>query len=177
MRDGLKKAFDFDESDFLLNQNGQLSEKQVELISQYQRINKFGGRLAFIVMFISTGLIILIPLYAVGFEYVKKYPEMAWGFLAVFSISWSLFLFSYLLGRLRSDLKSGKISKVEGFAEHRTKMYRRWRAYYVTIGEVKFQVDTPAKYKAIKPNVYYRIFYIRHHPHIILSGAEIITQK
>lgn len=177
MRDYLKKAFDFDESDVLLNQNGQLSEKQIELISVIQRIYKIGGRVAFVVMFISIGLVTLIPLYAVGFEYLKKYPEMAWGLLALFSISWSLFLFSCLLGKLRSDLKSRKISMVEGFAEHRTKMYRRWRAYYVTIGEVKFQVDTPAKYKAFKPNIYYRVFYIRHLTHIILSVAEITAQK
>lgn len=178
MHNDLERVFDFDEADILLNQNNQLSGKQSKLVSEYARINKLGGRISFFVMFISMSLLIVIPLYAVGIDYLKKYPEMAYGFIAVFLIGWLLYISSYVRGKRRSDIKSRRISVVEGFPAHKIKKVRQWNAYYLIIDEVKFQVESTAKYKAIKPDVCYRIFYIKYSPtHIILSIAEIPAER
>jgi hypothetical protein len=171
----LEKVFDFDESDILLNQNGRLSEKQLKLILQTRRIGKIGGRLAFAAIFISIGAVTMIGLYNVGFD-LKNNPGPALAFIAFFCVAAFVFLSFFWLGRVRSDLKSGKISTVEGFARHRKKKLPRGlgTAFYVTIGNVKFQVATKAQYEAIKPNINYRFFYIKHPPtQIILSVAEI----
>lgn len=175
MSDKLEKAFEFDESDILLNQNGRLSEKQLELILQTRRIGKIGGRLAFAAMFTSIGAITMIGLYNVGFD-LKNKPEPALIFIAFFCLASLIFLFFFWLGKVRSDLKSGKISTVEGFARHKQKKLPRslGTAFYVTIGNVKFQVVSKAQYEAIKPDVNYRLFYIKHPPtQIILSVAKI----
>lgn len=175
MSDKLEMVFDFDESDLLLNQDGRLSEKQLKLIEQTRRIGKIGGRFAFAAMFISIGGITAVGLYNVGFD-LKNNPAPALIFIAFFCVVSLVFLFFFWLGKVRSELKSGKISSVVGFARHKQKKLPRslGTAFYVTIGKVKFQVATKAQYEAIKPDVNYRFFYIKHPPtQIILSVAEI----
>lgn len=171
----LKKAFDFDESDLRLNKRHQISEKQLKLLSGYRRMYGFFGKLALVVFLISLGSISLIALYNIGIDLTKN-PVPVIALIAFFSIGMLLFLFFLALGNIRSDLKSGKISQVEGIAEHqKKKMPRRLgTAYFVTVGQVRFQLDTAAKYKALDAQSRYRIFYIKHPPaHIILSIAEI----
>lgn len=175
MREDLEKVFDFDPSDLIMNQNGRLSEKQIRLISVYQQMGKFFGRMAFVVMLLSFGLIGFITFYNIGID-LEKNPAPIAAFAAVFSLGMLLFIFSMLLGKLRPDLKSGKISTAEGFAEKNEKKMRRHlgTAYFVKIGKVKFQVDEKTKYQAIQPNGYYRFFYIKNPPtQIILSVEEI----
>lgn len=178
MPDELENAFDFDASELLLNQNGRLSEKQIEFLSRYRRTSRFFGRLAFAVIIGSIALIALLGLYQAGFDIKNNfYPALAVG--GVFAFGFLLFLFFYLLGEIRSDLKSGKISAVEGCVEQREKKLPRQlgTAYFVKIGKVKFQLENKAKYKTIRPNACYRIFYIKHPPtHIILSVAEISSR-
>lgn len=171
----LEKVFDFDESDILLNQNGRLSEKQLKLIVQTRRIAKIGGRSAFAAIFISIGAITVIGLYNVGYD-LKNNPAPTIAIITFFCVAALVFLFFFWLGKARSDLKSGKISMVEGFARYRQKKLPRslGTAFYVTIGNVKFQVVTKAQYEAIKPDTKYRFFYIKHPPtQIILSVTEI----
>lgn len=175
MRSDLEKIFNFDEADLLINQNGQLSEKQLRMISDYRQTGKFFGRLAFIVMFVSIGGLCFIALYHIGIDWQNN-PEPIIAYAVFFSVSFLIFIFSILLGKLRSDLKSGEISTVAGFAEKKEKEISRrlGTAYYVTIGNVKFQLDGIAKYRAIESNITYRVFYIKHPPtHIILSIAEM----
>lgn len=172
----LENAFDFDETDILLNQKGQLSEKQNKLISEYERINRFGGRLSLVVMVITTTLFGAIAFYAMGIAHLRTHPGAAYSYMAAFSIMWLLYLVSILWGKMRSDVKSRRISSVEGTTERKTKKVRQWTAYYVTVDGVKFQIATKAQYNAFKPNVYYRIFYIKYPPtHIILSVSEQIN--
>jgi hypothetical protein len=175
MRDDLEKVFNFEESDLLMNQNGQLSEKQFRMISQYRKISRSFGQLALIVMFLSIGGISFITLYNIGID-LQKNPEpvIAYGFF--FSAGMLIVIFFMLLGKFRSHLKSGTISTVEGFAEKKEKKIKRNfpMAYYMTVGHVQFQLDERAKYHAIDTNIHYRIFYIKHPPtHIILSITEI----
>lgn len=176
MRSDLERVFDFNEADLSLNRNGRVSEKQAELISQHRRIRRFGGRIAAVFFFVSIVSIFLIPLYFIGSKQLRKHPEIAIIYVAVFLFCLALFVFFTLLGNLRSDLKSGKISEIEGIAEKWEKKISRnlGKAYYLKIGNEKFQLDEKAKYQAFESNVYYRIFYVRHSPtHIILSVAKI----
>lgn len=175
MRGDLEKAYEFEPVDLLFNQNGQLSERQIKLVDEYRRIKKFGGRLALGCFFLSILLVIFIPLYAIGLDDLRRQPEIAIIFGVVFFISTGLVGFSFLLGNIRSDLKSGKISMVEGFAEKWDKKMpgRLGTAYYVRIDKVKFHIETAARYKAFQSNTNYRVFYVRHNAHIILSIDEI----
>lgn len=175
MPDKLKQAFDFNESDISLNQNGQLSEKQLALLAEYRRIRRLGGKLAFGMMVITTVFFIGIWLYAVELNYnPKKHFEMTIGFVSVVSLLWGLVLFFSILGKIRSDLNSQRISTVEGYAVCKIKTHRNLQSYLIKIGNVKFQPGTSAQYKAIKPDGHYRVFYIKDPPpHIILSIAEI----
>lgn len=180
MSEKLEEVFDFDKADLLLNQSGNLSEKQIQLVSQHRRIRRFGGRISIICFFVSIVSVTAISLYIIGVQDLRKHPEIALIFAAVFLICSGLFIFFYLLGNFRSDLKSGKISIIEGTAEKAEKKMPRGlgTAYYLKIGNVKFQLDEKAKYRAIQPNVGYHIFYIIHPPtHIILSISEISDFK
>lgn len=175
MNSELEKVFDFNESDLLINQDGQLSEKQFRIISQYRRRNRRFGRLALIATFLSIGGISFITLYNIGIDWQKN-PEPVIAFAVFFSIGMLIAIFSLLIGKLRSDLKSGKISTAEGFAEKKEKKIKPNfpTAYYMIIGKVQFQLDEKAKYQAIEPNIHYRIFYVKHPPtHIILSVTEM----
>jgi hypothetical protein len=175
MSEELEKVFDFNESDLLMNQDGKLSEKQFRLISQYRRMNRIFGWLALIVMFISISGISFIALYITGVN-LQNNPEVFIAYALLLSVGMLIVIFFMLLGKLRSDLKSGKISIVEGFAGKKEKKIRRNfpRAYYMTVGRVRFQLDGREKYQSIEPNIHYRIFYIKHPPtHIILSVIEI----
>ena len=177
MSDELEKVFDFNKSDLLMNQDGRLSEKHFRMISQYRRMSGFFGRLALIITFLSIGGISFIALYNIGID-LQKNPEPVVAYAVFFSVSMLIVGFFILLGKLRSDLKSGKISTVEGFAEKKEKKikYNFPMAYYITIGKVRFQLDGREKYRAIEPNIHYRIFYIKHPPtHIILSVTEITS--
>lgn len=174
MPETLEKVFDFKESDLLMNQNGRLSENQIRIISQYRQMGKFFGRVAFVVMFLSLAAVSFIALYNIGID-LENNPAPVVAYSVFFSVGMLLFIVSFLVGSLRSDLKSGKISVVEGFAEKRKRKISRQlgTAYYLTIDNVKFQLDEQAKYQAIDQNACYRIYYIKHLPHIILSVIEI----
>jgi hypothetical protein len=115
--------------------------------------------------------------YLAEFDFdLNKHFEVSLAFLGVLLIIWLIFLFFYFLGDFRSDLKSGKISAVEGFATLKQKKLPRGlgTAFFVTIGKVKFQIDTKKQSEAIQTNIKYRFFYIKYPPtQIILSIAGI----
>ena len=174
MPDTLEKFFDFNESDLVMNQKGQLSEKQFRIIAQYRQMGKFFNRLAVIAILLSLGKISFFALYNIEID-LKSNPGPVVAYIIFISIGTLLLMVSLLIGKLRSDLKAGKISVVEGCAEKKKKKMPRQlgTAFYIEIDNVRFQLDEQAKYQAIKSDTRYRIYYIRHLPHIILSVMEI----
>jgi len=176
MPGGLEKVFDFDEAEILLNQNGRLSEKQLKRLKQYRRIQKKGAKLAFGAIVLTTLFWLAMWLWGIGIKYdAEKHLEISLAFFAALSIVWLLFFVFTRLGAARSDLKSGKISSVRGFAEHRQKKLARGlgTAYFVKIGGVKFRLETQTQFLEIKPAAEYHFFYVKRPPlHIILSVSE-----
>jgi hypothetical protein len=177
----LEKAFDFEESDVLLNRTGHLSENQCERLSQYRRIRRKGGKLAFGAMILTSVFWCVMWLYGIGFKFdPAKQLELTFALFAVLAVIWIIFLFFYGLGKRRSDLTTGKISAVEGFAELQQKKMPRslGTAYFLTIGAEKFQLETQARYKALEKSAKYRVFFIKDPPvHIILSIAALKTPE
>lgn len=176
----LEKAYDFDESEIALNCAGRLSPRQHELLEEYDRINRLGWRFSLAVIFVCLALFALIPLFAIGIESLRKYPEIVYSYAAVIAVVSVLYFISYIWGtRHRADVKDRRISFVEGTARnHRKKKIRQFTAYFLKIGDVEFQIETAARFKAFEPNAAYTIYYIKYAPtHIVLSARKLEEQQ
>ena len=177
MSEILETIFKFGRAEFALNNAGQLSERQSALLSQYRRINIKGMKIAYGAMFLSTAFWFGMWLWGIGLKYEReKHYEFTIAFFAAVAIVWLLFLFFLWLGQIRSHIKSGKISVVEGVPVKKTKKLGRGlgTAYYAKLGGVKFRIETKEKFDALRPDTKYRINYVKYPPlHLILSVAEM----
>ncbi len=164
------EAFEFTHDDLLSNRANKLTQSQQRKINSHIRIAEISSRLA-------LGACIGTMILYLGIGYALR-PENGYGqalpyliFAAALFIG--IFIFFILVGNFKGrHLRDGQISVVEGIASPSIKKlnHGRWSAYYVSVGDVKFQLSSQDQFDALRADVRYRVFYIQYPPtHIILS--------
>ena len=87
-----------------------------------------------------------------------------------------IFLFFTILGIVKSrDLKTGRISKVEGVVNKSDKSLKKkkYANYIIKIGGTYFPLYTPAQYNTFENGKSYCVYYIKNpNANIILSVEE-----
>ncbi len=164
------EAFGFTHDDLLSNRANKLTQSQQRKINSHIKIAEISTRLA---LGACIGTIILY----LGIGYALR-PENGYGqalpyLIFATALFIGIFIFFILVGNYKGRyLREGQISIVEGTANPSTKKlnHGRWTAYYVSVGDVKFQLSSQDQFDALQANVRYRIFYIQYPPaHIILA--------
>jgi hypothetical protein len=167
-------GFDFTNDDLLANRDNKLTQHQNKLIASYIKIARVSTRLALIAC-IGTVLVYFIIGYFLqpedGFGQALPYLIFA---IALFIV---IFVFFIVVGLIQSrHLRERHISIIEGPASRSARKIKhgRWTAYYVTIGNIRFQLSSKDQFEAFRDNVQYRVFYIQYPPaHLILSFEPI----
>ncbi len=163
-------SFGFTQDDLLANRENKLTPRQQKLVTSYIKIAAVSTRLA-VVACVGTVLLYF------GIGYAMR-PENGFGqalpyliFAAALFVG--IFAFFIMLGFSKSrQLRERQISTITGTANRSTKKlnYGRWTAYYVMIGNIKFQLQSQDQFDILQDNAQYRVFYIQYPPaHIILS--------
>jgi hypothetical protein len=167
-------AFEFTSDDLAANRANRLTPDQQKLITTYIKIANTSTRLALIACVGSIAVFF-------GIAY-RLQPADGLGQALPFLISaavvfMSIFIFFIVVGIIRSrHLYNRHISVVEGQAARSTRKLKngRWTAYYVTIGETRFQLSSRAQFEAFQDHAHYRVFYIQYPPaHLILSMEKM----
>ncbi|MBC7879193.1 MAG: hypothetical protein H7Y59_18645 [Anaerolineales bacterium] len=167
-------AFDFTNDDLLANRANKLTPNQHKQINSYIKIARISTRLA---LSACIGTVIVY----FGIAYVLQ-PDNGFGqalpyliFTAALFIG--VFVFFIAVGIIQGrHLRERHISIIEGHASRSTRKLKhgRWTAYYVTIGNIRFQLSSQDQYEAFQDNVQYRVFYIQYPPaHLILAFEPI----
>lgn len=164
------EAFGFTQDDLLSNRANKLTQSQQRKINSHIKIAKISTRFA---LAACIGTIILY--FGIGYVlrpengYGQALPYLLFG-AALFA---GIFIFFIWVGNFKArHLRNGQISIVEGMASPSTKKLDRgrWTAYYVSVGDVKFQLSNQGQFDALQANIRYRVFYIQYPPtHIILA--------
>ena len=167
-------AFEFTSDDLAANRANKLTPAQQKRIAAHIRIAKTSTRLALIACIGSIAVFFGIAYRlqpADGFGQAMPVLILA----AVFFMS--IFIFFIIVGMIRRrHLYTRQISVIEGYAARSTRKLKngRWTAYYVTIGEIRFQLSSLAQFEAFQDDAHYRVFYIQYPPtHLILSMEQM----
>lgn len=167
-------AFEFTSDDLAANRADKLTPAQQKRITTHIRIAKTSTRLALIACIGSIAIF-----FAIAY---RLQPADGFGGALPFLISaavvfMSIFIFFIVVGMIRSrHLYNRQISVIEGSAVRSTRKVKngRWTAYYVSIGEIRFQLSSRAQFEAFQDHVQYRVFYIQYPPaHVILSIEQM----
>lgn len=167
----MQRAFNFTNDDVAANQAGRLSPRQHQELQGYLAAAKKG-------VSVSLGLSLSAPILMLGLlvSLATSGDELSgiWpAWLAAGALYFAIFgIFIAVDARRRKRLREQQVQEVHGRPIRHEKQHKRLTAYYVTIGDVRFQVQ-PEQYRAFKDNSYYRVYYLEHPPtHWILSLYE-----
>ena len=161
-------AFDFTEDDLLANRAGKLSIRQNERVDEYLPIAKKRARFALIVGVGSVLFLFGIAFFAEPNQFLQALPYL--------SIAASFYLLIFLafvivdFKKLRR-LDAREVQIAEGTAHLLSKKLRhgRWTAYYVTVDNIKFQIQRD-QFEMFQEGARYKVFYLNYPPtHWILS--------
>jgi hypothetical protein len=164
------EAFGFTNEDLLANHVNKLTQRQHRQIASYIKIARISTLLA-------LGACIGTVIVYFGIGYVLQ-PDDGFGqalpyliFAATLFVG--IFVFFIVVGIIRSrHLREKHISMVDGHVIRSTRKLKHgwWTAYYVTVGEVRFQLSSRDQYDVFRDNTQYRVFYIQYPPtHLILT--------
>lgn len=167
-------AFEFTNDDLLANRANKLTQRQHKKVASYIKIAKISTRFA-------LGACVGTVMVYFGIGYALQ-PEDGFGqalpyliFAAALFVG--VFVFFIIVGIIQSrHLREGHISIIEGHASRSTRKlnHGRWTAYYVTIGDVRFQLRSKDQFEVFRDNAQYRVFYIQYPPtHLILTLEQI----
>ena len=163
-------AFGFTNDDLLANHANKLTQRQHKQIASYIKIARISTRLAW-------GACIGTVIVYFGIGYVLQ-PDDGFGqalpyLIFAVALFVGIFVFFIVVGIIRSrHLREKHISMIEGHAIRSTRKlnHGRWTAYYVTIGEARFQLSSQDQFEVFRDNTQYRVFYIQYPPaHLILT--------
>jgi hypothetical protein len=161
-------AFEFSNEELQVNRHGKLSSRQHKLIDEYLGHAKKRWRFALIVGLGSAILLFGIAFLAQPDQFLQSLPYMSVA-AAIFLLIFSVFVIVDI-NKLR-HLNARQVQSVEGIAHRITRSLRngRWTAYYVTVDNVRFQVQRE-QYEAFQTDMPVRVFFLRYPPtHWILS--------
>jgi hypothetical protein len=166
----LENTFDFTADDLTSNAKGKLTVRQEELLKSYRRISGCGAIVALIAVIGSFGVLGAIVFFNLDSE--SPLPQEA--VLAIGGVFGSvivIFLVFWLWGIYRARyVRSPKVFDVTGEARPHLKKRQYHTEYYVSIGKVRFQMQSKNQYDAIQADQTYHVYYIHYPPtHIILS--------
>ncbi len=167
-------AFEFTNDDLLANHANKLTQRQHKQIASYIKVARISTRLA-------LGACVGTVMVYFGIGYVLQ-PEDGFGqalsyliFAAALFVG--VFVFFIMVGIIQGrHLRERHISLIEGHASRSTRKlnHGRWTAYYVTIGDVRFQLSSQDQFEFFRDNAQYRVFYIQYAPtHLILTLEQI----
>jgi hypothetical protein len=161
---GLMQAAKFTEADLAANRAGTLSEAQrlnVQRWSREMRVASFTAWGVFATIIAVLGVIVVIGA-----------PQAALPVGAVLAAVMLIVSFFVGLGlRRASEVASGRVRIAEGVAAKQIKRHDKSHLtrYYVTIGEVRFQL-AKGLFDVLDEDAGYRVYYIQNPPpHIVLS--------
>ena len=172
----LSSVFEFGEEDLYSNKMNLLSPKQKKIVQRYLKSRNFGLKLATFVMMGSVIFFIIMAYLTNDINspgFVTALPYL----LLVLFLFIGIFLFFTILGIVNShDLKTGRISKVEGVINKSDKSLKKKKhaGYILNISDTYFSLYTPAQYNAFENGKRYRIYYIKNpNANIVLSAEEL----
>lgn len=175
MSNKLSSVFEFSDEDLNSNRMNLLTPKQKKIVQRYLKGRNFGLKLATFVM-VGSVIFFIIMAYLTndmdspGFETALPY------LLVVLFLFIGIFLFFTILGIVKSrDLKTGRISKVEGVVNKSDKSLKKkkYANYILKIGGTYFPLYTPAQYNTFENGKSYCVYYIKNpNANIILSVEE-----
>ncbi|MFC2092321.1 hypothetical protein ACFLSV_00335 [Bacteroidota bacterium] len=175
MSNKLSSVFEFSDEDLNSNRMNQLTPKQKKVVQRYLKGRNFGLKLATFVM-VGSVIFFIIMAYLTndidssGFETALPY------LLVVLFLFIGIFLFFTIFGILKSrDLKTGRISKVEGVVNksYKSLKKKKYANYILKIGGTYFPLYTPAQYNTFENGKGYCVYYIKNpNANIILSVEE-----
>ena len=175
MSNKLSSVFEFSDEDLNSNRMNQLTPKQKKIVQRYLKGRNFGLKPATFVM-VGSVIFFIIMAYLTndmdssGFETALPY------LLLVLFLFIGIFLFFTILGIVKSrDLKTGRISKVEGVVNKSDKSLKKkkYANYILKIGATYFPLYTPAQYNTFEKGKSYCVYYIKNpNANIILSVEE-----
>jgi hypothetical protein len=171
----LLRAFACSIEDLVANRSGSLTTRQQHLLARHIAIGSWSSRLA-VLVFLGSAACLLIgapflinegPIPPQALPYIVGTVLVMLGIAGVF----------VGIGMRRVQmLRRGKISVIEGPIRRTTKRIRqgRWVAYYLWIGDMRFQLTSEQQYNAFAEGRTYRIYYIHYPPtQLILSLEEL----
>ena len=173
----LSAAFEFTGEDLNSNKMNSLTPKQKKKVQQYNKYHSFGLKLAIYVMIGSVIFFVIVTYLTNDFD-SRGFKSALPYFVLVLSIFVGIFLFSAILGMVRSrDLNNGRISIAEGVVKKsvKRKMKKKFGGLLFKIGKKKFVFYSPSQYNAFEDGKRYRIYFIKNpNADIILSVEEIL---
>jgi len=170
----LEDIFDFTADDLASNSKGQLTTRQQELIKTYRTVSNRGIMVSFIAVIGSFGVMALILL--LGLNRLSPLPSEAIIVVGgMFGLVISIFLIFWLWGIYRARyIRTPRVFDVTGQAHPYFKKRQYYTEYHVSIGKIRFQIQSENQYNAIRADQTYRVHYIHYPPtHIILSIAAL----
>ncbi|MCW5874388.1 MAG: hypothetical protein KIS88_07050 [Anaerolineales bacterium] len=158
----MQREFNFTNDDLTANQARRLSPRQQKELQGYLAAARKGVAVSLGLTLSAPILILglLLALAASGDELSDIWP--AW--LAAGALYFAIFgVFVAVDARRRKRLREQQVQEVHGRPIRHEKQHKGLTAYYVTIGDVRFQVQ-PEQYREFKDNSYYRVYYLVHPP-------------
>jgi hypothetical protein len=173
----LLKLFNATLDDVVANRAGTLSEAQRAKLAQMRGCRKNAS-------LVATGAMLLpvAVLFTIGYTQINfaRYPEAQTMYLLVVGLIVVILLLSMLWTyRQGRDLDRERISIVEGPAQTEIRQIKvrssRYPRYELTIGKVRFFMESERALKAFKPGRQYRVYYIRYPAASIVLSAEAVS--
>lgn len=168
----IQRVFGFYPGDLESNATSLLTQRQRVMLASHIKGGGCGRKAALIAMGLT--LLVLAGTFILnaepgspGFKQAMPYYM---GTCALFVLIFVLFL---LLHRVRTrDIRSGRISSVEGELRSWKKEYSHGTGYFAEVGGTTFQLQSPEQMDVLVRHLFYRIYYISNPPaNLILSLA------
>lgn len=155
-------AFDFTEDDLLANRAGRLSIRQNERVDEYVPIAQKRARFALIVGVGSVFILFGIAFFAEPNQFLQALP-----YLSIAAAFYLLIFLAFLIVDFEKLRRLGarEVQIAEGTAHLLSKKLRhgRWTAYYVTIDNIKFQIQRD-QFEMFQEGARYKIFFLNYPP-------------
>jgi hypothetical protein len=171
----LLRAFGCSVSDLVANRGDSLTLRQQRLLAQHIAIGSRSSALAIFVFLGSAAFLLIGAPFLINDGSV---PRQVLPYLAATAFV-TLGIVGMFVGigmRRVQMLRRAQIRVIEGPIRRDTKRFRqgRWTAYYLWIGDLRFQLTSEQQYDAFVERQSYRLFYIEYPPtQLILSLEEL----